>query len=154
MKNIESILEEDDTVTPILKLFIATNDALGTSYQRIKEEAEKEMEDNNSKSSTSASSIHFNLSLLCSDLLEVFDVAYQYSIQGAKESKKSNTSGSGNIFNPKYKIECFLLELNKLIEIELSHNEFEELRAVAKSGVSTISQMDSINVIIKREGSN
>ena len=155
--NIESVLKEDDAVSSIFQLFVTSNQALETSYQQMIKESEKSEEFSKPKAETEsekknqATLIYFNAGLLCSDLLEIFQMAYEYGIKNDNTNRKGGGTDNNVQFIPKYKVECYLMELNKLVDIEFTYTEFEELREIGKiDDVSNTEKINIINSMIKK----
>ena len=97
ISNIESVLKEDAAISTIFQLFVTSNQALETSYRQMISESEKAEEFSKPKAKTEsekkrhATLIYFNVGLLCADLLEIFQLAYQYSM-AQKSNKNSNNN--------------------------------------------------------------
>ena len=55
--------------------------------------------------------------------------------QNSNKNRKRDSNNNNEQFIPKYKIECYLMELNKVVDFELTYTEFEELMEVGESDI-------------------
>ena len=65
-----------------------------------------------------------------------------------KKNRKRDSNNDNERFIPKYRIECYLMELNKVVDFELTYTEFEELMEVSELDVPT--RMATIKFMIKK----